>query len=194
MLHFIEQHGVPSWSILDVGCAGCPILEGLYQRGFKTLHGIDRMYGRGERLRRTAIASLHRRKLLEIFFPRLRLFRGDFMNSGIRDGAYDVITSLSVLEHVPRVEDFFHEMARLLRPSGYLLISTDYWPDPIESPGEAYGAPIKIFSESTVEEMLKLAANAGFDILGDLDLSGERRVVTWEKVDFTFLFLAFQKR
>lgn len=194
MLSFVKEHGGPSWSILDVGCAGCPILEGLYKRGFRTLHGIDRMYGRGERLSRTAFASLHRRKFSEVIFPNLRLFRGDFMNSGMGAATHDLITSLSVLEHVPRVGEFFDEMARLLKPSGYLLVSTDYWPDQIESPGQAYGAPIKIFSESSVGEMLQLAADSGFDLLGDPDLRGGERVVTWENLDFTFLFLAFQKR
>ena len=85
-------------------------------------------------------------------------------------------------------------MARLLKPSGFLLISTDYWPEPIESRGQAYGAPIKIFSEASVAEMVKLAADCGFDLLGDLDLRGGERVVTWESLEFTFLFLAFQKR
>jgi SAM-dependent methyltransferase len=194
MLSFAEKHGEPSWSILDVGCAACPILEGLYQRGFRTLHGIDLMYSRGERLRRTTLASLHRRNWMEVIFPHLRFYRGDFLRSGIPGGTYDLVTSLSVLEHVPRVEEFFREMARLLKPSGFLLISTDYWPEPIESPGQAYGAPIKIFSEASVAEMVKLAADCGFDLLGDLDLRGGERVVTWEKLEFTFLFLAFQKR
>jgi SAM-dependent methyltransferase len=193
ILSFVEEHGSPSWSVLDVGCAGCPILEGLRKRGLKTLHGIDRKYNRGERFRRTVLASLHRRKWFEVVNPQLRLFRGNFMNSSLATASYDLITCLSVLEHVPQVDDFFREMARLLKPSGYLLISTDYWPDQIESSGYAYGAPIKVFSKASVSEMVELAAASGFDLLGDLDLSSGERVVTWQDLEFTFLFLAFQK-
>ena len=42
---------------------------------------------------------------------------------------FDYVTSLSVIEHGVNIEKYFREMSRIIKSNGYLLTSTDYWPD-----------------------------------------------------------------
>ena len=47
--------------------------------------------------------------------------------STIRDDSYDVLTCLSVLEHVPKPKPFLKACARHLRPGGLMVLTVDYW-------------------------------------------------------------------
>ena len=42
------------------------------------------------------------------------------------DAAFDLVVSIQVFEHVPQPHTTFAEIARILRPSGYLLGSTSF--------------------------------------------------------------------
>lgn len=41
------------------------------------------------------------------------------------DGSFDVIHANQVIEHVSSIDNFAHEISRLLRPGGYAVISTE---------------------------------------------------------------------
>jgi ubiquinone/menaquinone biosynthesis C-methylase UbiE len=56
--------------------------------------------------------------------PNLRFVCGDARRIPLPDASADVVTSFETLEHFLEHEDFFREVNRILRPEGFLLIST----------------------------------------------------------------------
>lgn len=98
--------------ILDIGCG----------RGWLT--NLATMYGTCEGIEPVAGVVEHARKL----FPHLRFEVGtaeDVLNRP--DFApYDVVLTSEVIEHVPhgQKEDFFAQVARLLKPDGYVVLTT----------------------------------------------------------------------
>ena len=49
---------------------------------------------------------------------------------------------------------YFKEMARILKPGGLLITSTDYYDSPVDTRGQvAFGAPIHIFSPDEIGRM-----------------------------------------
>jgi SAM-dependent methyltransferase len=66
------------------------------------------------------------------------------------DASFDLIISLSVIEHIPAIERALAEMYRVLAPGGKLLITTDCTPEP-----RAYHRGVRYFS---VEELNQLFA------------------------------------
>lgn len=75
------------------------------------------------------------------FVPRLQALYGALLtttlidpvvNHGIEqstlpDASVDIVTCLSVLEHVPRPTPFLRACARHLRPGGLMVLTVDYW-------------------------------------------------------------------
>lgn len=121
---------------------------------------------------------------------------GDLLQTEFSDGAFGAVSCLSVIEHGVNLEDYFKEMARVLRPGGILVTSTDYWPDTIDTRGAtAYGAPVKIFNEQQIISMSELSRHYGFEPAGPSDLTAQEKVVTWKRLAlaFTFIFLCFRK-
>jgi len=52
------------------------------------------------------------------------VFAGDVEAAGFADGAFDFVTSLEVLEHLPKPGDHLRELHRITRPGGLLLLTT----------------------------------------------------------------------
>ncbi len=52
------------------------------------------------------------------------LLYDDMTSSSIRDGAFDGVVSVEVLEHVERDADFVREVSRVLKPGGLFLMTT----------------------------------------------------------------------
>ncbi len=55
----------------------------------------------------------------------------DLTQTGLPNGSFDCIISVSVLEHIPAIEKALAEMYRVLAPGGRLLITTDCSPNPV---------------------------------------------------------------
>jgi SAM-dependent methyltransferase len=125
------------------------------------------------------------------------LFRyGDITATDFPDSRFDAITCMSVVEHGVPLRPFLTECARLLRPGGVLVVSTDYDADPPDtSQVTMYGQPVRIFSPEQIREFVADAAELGLDLLGDLELSHQERPVHWNRtgLDFTFIRLAFRR-
>jgi SAM-dependent methyltransferase len=122
---------------------------------------------------------------------------GDVTATDFPDGRFDAITCMSVIEHGVPVEAFLAESARLLRPGGVLVVSTDYDAEPPDTSGVImYGQPVHIFSPDEIRGLVKLAAGHGLDLLGDLALEHAERPVHWKRtgLDYTFIRLAFRRR
>ena len=104
----------------------------------------------------TAIAHVRAR------YPRVRAMRGNLAELPLPDGAVDVVVNFQVIEHLWDQSQFITECARVLRPSGVLLIST---PNRITfSPGR--DTPVNPFHtrELNATELTELLVDGGFAV------------------------------
>lgn len=125
----------------------------------------------------------------------VRFAYGDITATSFPDGRFDAVTCLSVIEHGVPPEAFLKETARILRPGGLLVLSTDYDQSPPDTSGHlAYGEPVKIFGPDDVRGLVELAAGAGLELIGELRLDHAERPVHWKRtgLDFTFIRLSFR--
>lgn len=119
---------------------------------------------------------------------------GDCTGTNFPDSHFGFIACLSVVEHGVDLEKFFKESRRILRPGGHLLVSTDYWIDPVDTMGQtAFGSPVKIFTASDMMNMIGLAKACGLEITGPVSFDCDQRVVNWIGMDYTFVNLLFRK-
>jgi len=166
--------------VLDAGSARySPVLPWLRLSGLHDLVGNNLEFG--DDVRRDGV-----------------LFRyGDITATDFPAGRFDAVTCLSVIEHGVPVPAFLAESARILRPGGVLVVSTDYDADPPDTTGiEMYGQPVHIFSPADIHELVATAAGAGLDLLGELALEHAERPVHWRRtgLDYTFIRLTFRRR
>lgn len=82
---------------------------------------------------------------------------------------FDLVTSLEVIEHLVNHELFLEEINRLLKPKGYLLISTPniaWWGYRLEAflgrPPKKEGYHLRFFTYNTLTELLE---QSGFKII-----------------------------
>lgn len=124
----------------------------------------------------------------------IRYLRGDCTATEFPNDHFGFVSCLSVLEHGVDITAFFSEMNRILKPGGHVLVSTDYWSDPVDAQGQvAFGSPVRVFSADDIQTMIHIADALGLKITGDVDLSCKDRVVNWIGMDYTFISLLFRK-
>ena len=169
--------------VLDAGAARySTLLVWLYLYGLRDLVGINLEFRRPVH---------HGHGGCVAFEP------GDATATRFEAGSFDAVTCLSVIEHGVPIPEFLAEAARLLRPGGVLVISTDYDADPPDTTGHtAYGAPVHVFSPAEIEELIKHADEAGFDLDGSFSANHPERPVYWKRVGlhFTFVRITFTRR
>lgn len=179
-LRFILDRTNKNVAILEVGATLYSVmLPWLYLFGYRNLRGIDLVFDKP--VRRGPIHYEH----------------GDLTATRFGSGSFDVIVSLSVIEHGVSMGSYFREMSRLLRPSGILITSTDYWVDPIDTRGQnTYGVPIKIFTRSDIETMLTKAQGYGLWVTSKVSLNCNEKAVSWDRfgLHYTFTCFALEKR
>ncbi len=150
------------------------ILPWLYPYGYRRLTGINLAFRRA--IRR---GFIH-------YEP------GDLTQTRFASNSFDAIFCLSVIEHGVDFEAYLGEMARLLRPGGVLITSTDYWCEPVDTGSqEAYGVPISIFSRQDIERGLELAREHDLYLASPPDLACYERAVQWERYGLAYTFLVF---
>ncbi len=169
--------------VLDMGCgAFSVILEWLEAAGYQDLHGCDYFV---ERAGRVGGIQYSRQDLTATSYP---------------DHAFSAVTCMSVIEHNVDLPAFLQEVRRVLRPGGLLVVSTDYWPDKIDTAGvRPYGDDVgdtRIFDEAELRAFVEQAAAAGFDPLTPMRYEAAERAVRWPKIPepYTFAFVAFRRR
>src|SRR5688500_5272818 len=114
-LGYIESRaGLADRQVLDVGCGGGLLAEGMARRGARVL-GIDLA---PEAL---AVARLH---AVESGLPvEYRQVAVEELAESAPAG-FDVVTCLEMLEHVPDPSAIVAALARLVRPGGHVIVST----------------------------------------------------------------------
>lgn len=114
-LDFIEARtGLAGKRVLDVGCGGGLLAEGMARRGARVT-GIDLA---PEAL---AVARLHAAESgIGVEYRRVAV--EDL--AGAEPGGFDLVTCLEMLEHVPDPAGVVAALARLVRPGGDVVCST----------------------------------------------------------------------
>ena len=182
LFHITDHCGLDD-PILDGGSSYATILNWLALLGYQKLYACD-LVDRAD----------------QFTHSRIQFSVQDLTTTTFPDEYFKAITSISVIEHGVDLHAFLKEMARILKPGGRLLISTDFWSEAIDCRGiYPYGedAPeMKIFQPRELMELCSMAQSIGFELTAALDLQTEERAIYWERVDraFTFAFMAFIKQ
>jgi SAM-dependent methyltransferase len=185
--------------VLDVGCYESPILPMLKRLGFINLYGCDLVLQPD--LNSNFVSAAHRaeyKPIAEMYGDKsYRLAIQNLEKTTYSDQMFDHITSLSVIEHGVNIEKYFIEMSRILKRDGYLLTSTDYWPEKIFNGKNVLskGPPDNIFSRAEIESAICVAEKKGLRLIEPIDFEYEDKVVHWNEtgLDYTFIFFAMRK-
>ena len=122
----------------------------------------------------------------------IRYEQGDITKTRFEAASFDAVTCLSVIEHGVDLDAYFREMARVLKPGGALITSTDYFETPTDTRGiAAYGVPVHVFTRPEILEALEIAKRYDLNLSGPLDPSTQDRVVHWTVHDLRYSFIAF---
>lgn len=114
-LDYIEARaGLAGRRVLDVGCGGGLLAEGMARRGARVL-GIDLAAGALEVARLHALESGVGVEYREVAVEAL---------AAAEPEAFDLVTCLEMLEHVPDPAAVLQAAARLARPGGDVVCST----------------------------------------------------------------------
>jgi SAM-dependent methyltransferase len=122
----------------------------------------------------------------------------DMTDTNYKSGTFNFIASHSVIEHGVDLNKFFIEMKRISTENAVLTISTDFWPI-LEDHSNKYpygkeNAPMLLFNNESVKEMLEIAQKAGWK--GPTYKTPQNlltRPVYWERMDarYTFIWIKF---
>jgi len=114
-LNYIDERArLPGKRVVDIGCGGGILSEGLCQRGAHVM-GIDM----GEAP--LAVARLHGIEAgIEVEYRQMTVEA----LAEEQAGSFDVVTCLEMLEHVPDPSSVIKACERLLKPGGHLFLST----------------------------------------------------------------------
>lgn len=172
-------------NILDMGSSGSIVLENAVKKklvGLKT--GIDLDYP------------------INVSSPEgINLMRGDLMDTGLPDGLYNFVTSLSVLEHEVDFTKFAKEVSRLLQNGGSLFVSFDYAPEKIDtSLTRLYSLKWNILCKQDVIELVRICGEHELELSGEIDWTTNEMVINprycspAQGVEYTFGILHFIKK
>jgi SAM-dependent methyltransferase len=96
--------------VLDVGCGTGDLLIALRERGWR-VSGVDPIPDAAEGARERG----------------LDVRTGTLEECGIPAGAWDVVTAVHVLEHIPDALDFLRTLARWARTGGHVVVESPNW-------------------------------------------------------------------
>jgi 2-polyprenyl-3-methyl-5-hydroxy-6-metoxy-1,4-benzoquinol methylase len=106
--HILDMLPVQTGRLLDIGCAGGVFLDEARTRGFEVV-GIELNPQMAQHARRTYHVEVVNSRIEEV-------------PHNVWDGAFDVITLLDCLEHLPQPLAAMRKVGVWLRPGGLLLI------------------------------------------------------------------------
>lgn len=177
-LSFILQNTDTNAKILDAGGEFySPLVQWLFLYGYSNLHVINLAFEKN------------------FVLGPIRYEQGDCTKTPYPSAHFDIITCLSVIEHGVPSDRFLGECKRLLRPGGYLIVSTDYWSSPIDTSNQrAFGEQVKVFTPAEVESFIGLARKNGFVPTGEVDYMTGEKAVRWRAVELDFTFIVFALR
>ncbi len=171
----VFERTTPQAHILDAGAElYSMILPWLYVYGYEHLTGINLVFDR----------PIKRGKIQYEY--------GDITRTRFADQTFDAITCLSVIEHGVDLRAYFREAARILKPGGVIVTSTDYFAEPIDTGGRlAYGVPVHIFCRDEIAEALSIAGEYGLMLTSKMSLDSQEKPIRWQQIDLDYTFIVF---
>jgi SAM-dependent methyltransferase len=183
--------------IADLGCRSGITLTWLDQLGYRQLYGCD-LRGPFPPVR-SAIARRKPRTAacgIRMYARnRQRMCVAPVEETPFPDGRFAAVTAMSVIEHGVDTTRFFAEAARLLRPGGLLILSTDYWPCKVATQGlrcfpKARGVD-RVYTRRDIEELVAEARRSHLQPREEFDLEAGEPVIESDGLRYTFLALSF---
>lgn len=177
-VEYVERFHAKTARVLDLGAFSSEVLCALHRAGFSDLTGIDL----NPRVRQMPFAAA------------IRWDVGNFLQTPYRDGSFDAVTSVSVIEHGFDAPRLLREMSRLIARGGSFIASFDYWPEKIDtSDTRFFGLEWRIFSRAEVEDFVRQAAEHGFTPVGPLACDASERLVNCAGRQYTFAWMALRR-
>ena len=177
-LLFIKDHASKDKAILDIGCYASEVPIALYKMGYVNITGID----------------LNSELTKMPYSNQIRYMQSDFMNTGFRDESFDIVTSISVIEHGYQPKRLLKEMSRILKTDGYFIASFDYWPEKIDTSDiKFFGMDWLIFSKDDVEEFIEIASDYKLLPGGKLRYEIEKAPIKCAGKEYSFAWIMLKK-
>jgi len=159
LMQYLERYA--SGTLVDIGCGDKPY--GALTKGLVTTHiGVDHP------------ATVHDRANIDIV--------ASAYDTALLSGAADTVLCTAVLEHLERPQDAIREMHRILKPGGYVILSTPLFWHLHEEPRDFY--------RYTKHGLGYLFTKPGFEIVELQPLSGF--VVTFAQ-EFCYFLQRFRR-
>ncbi len=176
---FLETQLGKHEPIVDFGAYQSEILPVLGKMGFQALHGID----------------LNPELAAASYASQMRLTVGDFYQTPYASESFAAVTSISAIEHGLDIPRLFQEVSRILRPGGFFLCSTDYWPDKVDTTGiKVFDLSWTVFSAAEIAQLIEEGARVGLHPVGSASYESSERVISFADRQYTFAWLALVKR
>ncbi len=129
ILELVDELELPDGArVLDAGCGPGLLAVELARRGFE-VHGLDFSAG--------MLAEAAHYQAAVLPSSRLPLVQGNIEGLPYGDGTFDLVCSAGVIEYLAGDEPCLLEFGRVLRPGGFLIVSTTKkgapvsWLDPV---------------------------------------------------------------
>ncbi len=176
---FIERRVAKDAAVVDFGAFHSEITGVLCRMGYTNLHGVDLNPG-----------------LTRGPYPdRITYTVADFLATNFPAGAFSAITSISAIEHGHSIDQLLTEVSRLLKPGGFFVGSTDYWPEKIDTTGiESFGMDWTVFSAAEFASLFEAARRRGLVPAGATDYQAREPVIAFAGKRYTFAWFALQKQ
>jgi SAM-dependent methyltransferase len=182
-----------STRIFDFGCRGSYVLKLCRKMGLHQTYGMDlyKLVNKHEIL-------IYCREILTHFIFKFidgknpyYLIRGDGLHNHFPNAFFEVIVSLSVIEHGVDLDMFFKESYRLLCNEGMLFVSTDYSHKKVNSGRDDW----TIFSKEEILELIEIATKHGFKLKENGSVEENDNILTNSTgtKQYTFLSIVFEK-
>ena len=165
-------------AIVDFGAYHSEITGILSRIGYANLHAVD----------------LNPRLRAGPYPDRIHYSVCDFLHSGFKDASFSAITSISAIEHGHSVARLLDEVSRVLKPGGWFIGSTDYWPEKLDTRGvRVFGMDWTIFSAAEMQAFFDGAQRRGLTPHGSLEFDATTPSIHFAGRDYTFAWFALRK-
>lgn len=107
-VRWVLRYAQRGYRVLDLGCGNGMTSHILSRSGLKVI-GLD-------------VSQLFLKNAAKWASPTLRYMAADAAYLPFKESSFDVVSSISLVEHVPDVKQVLLEMVRVLKPGGIILI------------------------------------------------------------------------
>ncbi len=101
-----------NWKIVDLGCGGGYVTEEIYSRIKCSIIGVD-FSGEAIKLCENRLGHLP-----------IKFIKSNVCNTNIQNEYADLVICCGIIEHIKEPEKLFNEIYRILKPNGYIFVTT----------------------------------------------------------------------